>query len=77
MSFFAKCLAGLRKRKGLLIVILAVLLLEALSGAQYFFTHRLLEDELEKRAEDELTTKAILIKGVLLLTPRSQLRNGP
>ena len=51
--------------RGLLIVILAALLLELLSGAQYYFTHDLLEDQLEKRAEAELTLKAILIKSSL------------
>ena len=52
-------------RRGLSIVILAAVLLELLSGAQYYFTHELLEDQLEKRAEAELTLKAILIKGSL------------
>ena len=56
---------SLRNRKGLLIVIVAVSLLELLSAAQYFFTHNLMEDELEKYAEMELTTKAIITKRII------------
>lgn len=58
-------LSSLRQRHGLLLVIIAVVLLELLSGAQYYFTRRLLESELELRAEDELIMKAILIKSNL------------
>ena len=56
---------SLRSRAGLLVVITAALLLELLSGSQYYLTHRLMENELEKRAESELTLKAILIKSTL------------
>ena len=55
----------LRKRAGLVIIVLAAALLELLSGAQYLSTHQLLEGTLEKRAESELTLKAILIKSTL------------
>ena len=55
----------LRKRRGLLIIILAAGLLELLSAAQYYSTHFLMEEQLEKRAESELTLKAILIKSRL------------
>ena len=55
----------LRKRAGLVIIVLAAALLELLSGAQYLSTHQLLEETLEKRAESELTLKAILIKSTL------------
>lgn len=55
----------IRKRRSLLIVITAALLLEILSAAQYYFTHQLMEDELEKRAEMELTTKAIITKNMI------------
>lgn len=55
----------MKKRKGLLIIITAALLLELLSGMQYYYTHNLMENELEKRAELELTMKAILIKNAL------------
>ena len=47
---------------GLSIVILAAVLLEGISGVQYFLTRHHMEGELEKRAESELTLKAILIK---------------
>ena len=53
------------KRRGLLLVITAAILIEMVSGAQYFYTHRLLEEQLEERAESELTMKAILIKSTM------------
>ena len=53
---------SLRKWRGLFIIILAALLLEGISGVQYLLTRHHMEDELEKRAESELTLKAILIK---------------
>ena len=49
----------------LTIIIVAVLLLELLSAAQYYFTRNMMEDELEKRAELELTTKAIITNGLI------------
>ena len=55
----------LRKWHGLLLIIAAVLLLELLSLAQYFFTHNLLEEELEKHAELELTMKAMIMKRII------------
>ena len=55
----------LRKHRGLLIIILAAVLLEILSAAQYYSTHYLMEEQMEKRAESELTLKAILIKSRL------------
>ncbi len=48
-----------------MIIIMAALLLEILSGAQYFFTRRLMGEELEKRAEGELTLKTVLVKSTL------------
>ena len=39
--------------------------LEVLSGVQYYYTHRLMEQELEKRAELDLTMKALQIKSNL------------
>ncbi|MBQ3752117.1 MAG: hypothetical protein II864_01060 [Prevotella sp.] len=54
-----------RKRTGLLIIVLAAVLLEILSAAQYYSTDILMEEQLEKRAESELTLKAILIKSRL------------
>ena len=49
----------------LTIIIVAALLIELLSAAQYYFTHNLIEDELEKHAEMELTTKAIITKDII------------
>ena len=60
-----KLMLSLRKSRGLLIIIIAALLLELVSATQYYYTHRMTEEVLEKRAEGELTLKAILIKGML------------
>ena len=68
MNRLKKYIPSLRKRRGLLIIILATLLLEMLSAAQYYYTHRLMEKELEKHAEGDLTMKAILIKSTLNAT---------
>jgi len=65
MSKPSRFLIFLSKRRALLIVIVAALLIELLSAVQYIFTHRLLEDELERRAELELTLKAIITKGLI------------
>ncbi len=65
MSKPSRFLIFLSKRRALLIVIVAALLIELLSAVQYVFTHRLLEDELERRAELELTLKAIITKGLI------------
>lgn len=65
MRLIRKYLPSLRKSRGLLIIITAAVLLELLSAAQYYFTRRLMASELEKRAESELTLKAILIKSNL------------
>ena len=54
-----------RGSRGLFIIVIAALLLELLSAAQYYFTHHLMEGELEKRAEMELTMKAIIMKGMV------------
>ena len=54
-----------RNHKQLVVIITAALLLELLSGTQYYYTHRMLERELEKRAESELRFKAVLIKSAL------------
>ena len=57
--------SSLKKRKELLIIIIAALLIELVSVVQHYSTYDLLEEQLEKRAESELTLKAILIKGAL------------
>jgi sigma-B regulation protein RsbU (phosphoserine phosphatase) len=51
--------------------LLAALLLEVISGIQYYYTHCMLAEELEKRAELELTTKVILTKSNLNLAVNS------
>lgn len=65
MSKLKKFIRSLRNEKGLLIVIVAALLLELLSTAQFYYTRNLLQKESEKCAELELTMKAILIKSTL------------
>ena len=52
-------------RGGLGIIFTAAVLLELIAAVQYLYTHRVLERELEHRAETELTLKAIIIKGTL------------
>jgi len=47
-------------RSNLLLIITAALLLEMVSGVQYFLAHDRLEDELEKQAEMELMLKAVI-----------------
>ena len=71
MSKLKSFVFSLKKRKGLLIVITAALLLELLSGVQYYYTHRLMEVELEKYAEMELTTKAIITKRIVEASERT------
>ena len=51
-----------------LIIVLAALLIELFSWAQYYYTKQLLEDELEKKAAIEMTMKAILVKSMLNTT---------
>jgi sigma-B regulation protein RsbU (phosphoserine phosphatase) len=60
-----------KPKRGLLIVVIAALLLELLSAAQYYYTRNLMEQELEKRAEMELTTKAIITKGIIESSERT------
>ena len=65
MSKQKNFILSLRKRKGLIIIIVAALFLELLSFVQYHYTHDMMEDNLEKHAEMELTLKAILVKSTL------------
>ena len=60
-----KKLLSKSKSRGLLIVAIAAVLIELLSGVQYYHTHLIIEEQLEKRAESELMMKAILIKSTL------------
>ena len=60
-----KIMFALKGWRGLLIVVVAALLVELLSALQYYYTHRLMEDEMERRAEMELTMKALIMKGII------------
>ena len=55
----------------LIIIIAAAVLLQTISAVQYYYTHNLLADELEKRAESEMTTKAVIVKNALNLAENS------
>lgn len=68
MSQLKDYLLSLKKRKGLLIIVTAAILIELVSAAQYYYTYKMMERHLEKRAENELTFKAILIKNSLNAT---------
>ncbi len=48
-----------------LMIVCAALLMEIFSAAQYYYTKKLLESELEKKASMEITMKAILVKSML------------
>ena len=54
-----------KKHRSVVIIILVALFLELISAAQYYYTHNLLEDELDARAVSELSIKAVLVKGIL------------
>ncbi|MBR6179600.1 MAG: hypothetical protein IKR05_10960 [Prevotella sp.] len=62
---FDKFIQSFKGRTELLIIITAALLLELLSASQYYFTRNMVEEQLEKHAENELTLKAVLIKSNL------------
>ena len=47
------------------VILLAGALIEAISFAQYNYTHRLMEDELDYRAESELTLKSVRVRSML------------
>ena len=55
----------LRTNTSLTIIIAAAILLQLISAVQYYYTRSLLAEELEKRAESELTTKAVVVKNAL------------
>ena len=61
----------LRANTSLTIIIAAAILLQLISAIQYYYTRSLLADELEKRAESELTTKAVIAKSMLNMTENS------
>ena len=60
-----RILKSSKLRSGLTLIITAAVLLELIAALQYMYAHRVLERELEHRAETEMTLKAILIKGTL------------
>ena len=55
----------LKANTSLTIIIAAAVLLEIISAVQYYYTRSLLAEELEHRAESEMTTKAIIVKNSL------------
>ena len=59
------------RRRGLTLTVLAALLLELISGIQYYYMHGILSRELEKHAEIEITMKAMLTKSTLNLAVNS------
>lgn len=65
MNWLRKIIQSPKIRNSLGVIIIAAMLLELISAVQYFYSHRVVERELEHRAETELTMKAILIKGML------------
>lgn len=68
-KLIAKIKAHLNRRTWItLIIVLAALLIELFSWAQYYYTKQLLEEELEKKAAIEMTMKAILVKSMLNTT---------
>lgn len=61
----------LKTNPSLTIIIAAAILLQMISAVQYYYTRSLLADELEKRAESELTTKAVVVKNALDMSENS------
>lgn len=70
-SFWQRLKNGMRSRFSLTIIIVAALLLQLISTLQYSYTRRLLTEELEKRAESELSMKAIIVKNTLNMSENS------
>ena len=61
----------LKANTSLIIIIAAAIMLQMISAVQYYYTRSLLADELEIRAESEITTKAIIVKNTLNLAENS------
>ena len=70
-SFWQRLKNGMKSRFSLTIIIVAALLLQLISTLQYSYTRRLLTEELEKRAESELSMKAIIVKNTLNMSENS------
>ena len=61
----------IKDNTSLSVIIAAAILLQLISAVQYYYTRGLLADELEKRAESELTFKAIIVKNTLKMSENS------
>ena len=61
----------LKSHSSLSVIIAAAILLQALSAVQYYYTRSLLADELEKRAESEITAKVVVMVNTLHLAENS------
>ena len=61
----------LKQKRGLTLIVLAALLLELISGIQYYYMHGILSRELEKHAEIEITMKAVVTNSALNLAVNS------
>ncbi len=71
MNWIKRILQLLRTNSSLTIIITAAILIELISVGQYLHTRGLLFEELEKRAESELTNKAIVTKNSLAMVEKS------
>jgi len=61
----------LKANTSLIIIIAAAILLQGIAAVQYYYTRSLLADELEKRAESELSIKAVVVKNLLNMSENS------
>lgn len=61
----------MKKGSGLIFIIAAAVVLELISAFQYYYMHELLEQELQGRAQTELTLKAVITKRSIENTERS------
>ena len=69
VKWFRNIMSKLGKNAGVsLIIILAALMLEAISGVQYYYTKNLLKKEQERTMDGELSRKVILVKSMLNTT---------
>ena len=61
----------LKSHSSLTVIIAATILLQTISAVQYYYTRNFLADELEKRAESEIATKAVVIRNALDMSENS------
>ena len=54
-----------RSWRSLIVIVLALFLMESISALQYYYTHRLLEDELEHRVLNDLHAESAALKQTL------------